>query len=679
MSITNSKMRIFLPLPYSYITPDSNYSQKLLSGLGKPTKRGIKKCFNCGTYNGTRSTACKNKECGAVLKDSEEKSKVNLDAVKLLTGNERQVFSVRVRDMGPDCRGFVQLPLLQSHDEEDTNIFFRCHEENQNENNIFCVHINSALKSQSIASAVEIKSEVLKSLKVTDEIKQRLRLLAMDRDGPLVQRISKSVMAVKCQVSPKHPLGYLHFTFLRGKSKDVYDRYYCSCTEFMTSDGLKDKSYNVKYKCIHYFACIWALSSDSKYCEEFSHFLISRLASSKTIAANVVHNTSISHCHYKSKTAPTKNTTVRNIPSLSRNKEFQRRPMNLKRCKRLMPKVLPIEIKVLNDSRGIEKPVSWTFLDWISYVTESINKTMIFENCGILNTLVFYIPEEFYNCFKKRIPNVYQEIQHQESFNYSIMNILHLKEIFDTPLIKLKISKKFVHHEQKGYVEYNENEESDGYQYSFIFFLNVGQSTVDESDNTNNSFTIEWIPEVTSFTKVGQLKLQFENRLVILIRTAAHDPKKHAQDDVFKTGKMILDIAALEDEAVQIYGVTAIFDLSGIGVWHSRSLTPNVVKKAVFAWQNYHCRPKQLEFVNAPLYVNVVLNIFKSFMSEKLKKRVGVHYGGCESLHQVVDRRILPPEYGGEGESLESLVGYWSERLVTRRSWFIDDEQYKAE
>lgn len=250
---TKDNRQIYPSLPYNDLNSGNNYSHKLLSGLGKPTKRGIKKCLNCGVYNGNRSTMCKNKKCGTVLKDSEEKSKVNLDAVKLLTGTERQVYSVRVRDMGTDCRGFVQLPLLQSHNEEDTNIFsevalcfvnscqnsfdnsiLKCHEEEQNEGNIFCVHINSALKSQSTASSVEFKSEILESLKVTDDIKRRLLLLATEREGPLVQRISKSVMAVKCQVSPKHPLGYLHFTFLRGKGRDVYEKYCCSCTEFMS-------------------------------------------------------------------------------------------------------------------------------------------------------------------------------------------------------------------------------------------------------------------------------------------------------------------------------------------------------------------------------------------------------------------------------------------------------------
>jgi hypothetical protein len=58
-------------------------------------------------------------------------------------------------------------------------------------------------------------------------------------------------------------------------------------------------------------------------------------------------------------------------------------------------------------------------------------------------------------------------------------------------------------------VEY-EDHDNVACQSSFIFFLNVGQSTVDESNNTNNPFLIEWIPEVTNLTKIGQLKLQYK-------------------------------------------------------------------------------------------------------------------------------------------------------------------------
>lgn len=77
--------------------------------------------------------------------------------------------------------------------------------------------------------------------------------------------------------------------------------------------------------------------------------------------------------------------------------------------------------------------------------------------------------------------------------------------------VKLKISKKFVHSDDKGYIEYNENEEyHETYMPSFIFFLNVGESTVDESDNVNNAFIVEWIPSSGTVTKIGELKLHYK-------------------------------------------------------------------------------------------------------------------------------------------------------------------------
>lgn len=229
---------------------DGNGNQKVLQGLGKSTKRGIKKCANCGVYNGSRSTMCKNKLCGIILKDSGEKSKIDLEAVKLLTATEKQIYSVRVKDMGPDSRGFVQLPLLQLSTDNENSLFsevalcfvdscqnlfdnsiLKCHEEDQNDNNLLCIHIKSALKSQSIASPLVFKKDVLCSFNLSNDLKENLFLIASENQHCFVQRVSKSVMAVKCLVSPKHPLGYLHCTFL-SKNGCSYEGYCCSCGRY---------------------------------------------------------------------------------------------------------------------------------------------------------------------------------------------------------------------------------------------------------------------------------------------------------------------------------------------------------------------------------------------------------------------------------------------------------------
>jgi hypothetical protein len=76
-----------------------------------------------------------------------------------------------------------------------------------------------------------------------------------------------------------------------------------------------------------------------------------------------------------------------------------------------------------------------------------------------------------------------------------------------------------------------------------------------------------------------------EGRTVVLIRAAVHDPYKHKQANVFKTGKMLVDLLLENDEILTVHGVLAIFDLKNVTLGHALQLTPPVVKKAVHAWQ----------------------------------------------------------------------------------------------
>lgn len=190
-------------------------------------------------------------------------------------------------------------------------------------------------------------------------------------------------------------------------------------------------------------------------------------------------------------------------------------------------------------------------------------------------------------------------------------------------------------------------------------------------------------PEISELLKLGvfipiiQLK---PGPLVVIIRTGAHDPSKHKQSDVFKTGKMILDLAVREYESATIFGVYAIFDMSNVTYHHAKQLTPSMIKKAVFAWQNYHCRPQKLEFVNAPVYINVVLNIFRTFMSEKMKSRVHIHWvgKGFDELHKLIPVDELPEEFGGTNGQLDDFVIYWERKVLENIEWYKEDEKYKA-
>lgn len=94
--------------------------------------------------------------------------------------------------------------------------------------------------------------------------------------------------------------------------------------------------------------------------------------------------------------------------------------------------------------------------------------------------------------------------------------------------------------------------------------------------------------------------------------------------------------------------------------------------RAVQSWENYPCRTKCLEFVNAPYYINVMLNVFRSFMSAKMRSRVLVTSGTpkCDAE--------LPSDLGGTGESYEELALYWKNKLRENASWYDEDNKFKS-
>lgn len=221
--------------------------KSLFEDLGKATLRGVRKCPKCGTFNGTRGISCKNKLCDVVFKDKEKKKcQKGVEAVKIVTGSTVQVFSVRLRDRGPDYRGFVQLPLVQDFygntaTAVDPSILAsaaRCYVDSCSNKSLTigltetCPHVKSAIECSAEAQPLTLKNSVLNSLQVSSEMKQAIWLLATETTGPLVQRVTKNIMVVKCKPNTKQPLGFLHFAFFetsKHKSRQATHRFQCSC------------------------------------------------------------------------------------------------------------------------------------------------------------------------------------------------------------------------------------------------------------------------------------------------------------------------------------------------------------------------------------------------------------------------------------------------------------------
>ncbi|KAF8778722.1 alpha-tocopherol transfer protein-like [Argiope bruennichi] len=110
---------------------------------------------------------------------------------------------------------------------------------------------------------------------------------------------------------------------------------------------------------------------------------------------------------------------------------------------------------------------------------------------------------------------------------------------------------------------------------------------------------------------------------------------------------------SLREPMTQINGFKAILDVKSNPFRHLRHCTPNNI------WLIYHgsqeCVPgryKEVHIVNTSATFKAAWFIIKSFMSDKLKKRI-IFHNNSKTLINYFPKEILPTQYGGELEKYD--------------------------
>lgn len=318
-----------------------------LSNLGRATLRGIRKCPRCGIYNGTRGLSCKNRACGISLRNSAAACRgagknSAVQVVKVIIdsegrgGKEReggagggesdlvaggvQVFSVCHRGRGSALTqlGFVELvPTDTAIATDGATLLTRinlghcfvpsCRQGQRStgsgepesrsgapkqSSDSLCVHIKQAVECRSCATPLPFKSSILEGLRASVQAREELWSLATESPGPLVQRVSRDTLVVKCHADSQHPLGLLHLTVGAGglakpgakgerRSREQSGAvFHCMCQpggrkSRAGADGGGGGSANpaVPEPCLHFYACVCAFASDEQLASEFAAFI----------------------------------------------------------------------------------------------------------------------------------------------------------------------------------------------------------------------------------------------------------------------------------------------------------------------------------------------------------------------------------------------------------------------
>ncbi|XP_032085415.1 uncharacterized protein C2orf42 homolog [Thamnophis elegans] len=528
-----------------------------LSDLGKATLRGIRKCPRCGTYNGTRGLSCKNKTCGTVFRYGSRKP-AGVDAVKIITGSDLQVYSVRQRDRGPEYRCFVELGISETTVQTvDGTILTqlssgRCYlpaclkaaAQGVGENQ--CQHLKLAMGCQAEATPLTLKSSVLNAMQSSAQTKQALWELATQPTGPLVQRVTKNVLVVKGKAGPKHSLGYLHIT-VAPRSAHTHlagPRFFCPCQSSRASKA-SPPAQEGSQKCLHFFACLCAFASDEALAQEFGDFL-----SDEPDAAGLKSPARAPPACQPDSPLPSGD------PAASKAKRKKKDDgLGLQASSPLLsPEVASSSLQKnglkrapvtsLKRQTGIqgleESQVALSFLEWLASVTERLHQAMHYQFDGKPEPLVFHIPQAFFEALQQRIglgsvkmrlPNSTTAFVRKDAlplgtfskYTWHITNILQVKQIFDTVEMPLEITRSFIQNRDGTYepfkcpkVEVESIAETYGRlekqpvlrPLELKTFLKVGNTSPDQKEPT--PFIIEWIPDILPQSKIGELRIKFE-------------------------------------------------------------------------------------------------------------------------------------------------------------------------
>lgn len=181
---------------------------------------------------------------------------------------------------------------------------------------------------------------------------------------------------------------------------------------------------------------------------------------------------------------------------------------------------------------------------------------------------------------------------------------------------------------------------------------------------------------------------------IIMMRFSA-DPSTYTMEEMMRVQSFIQAIMMYEDDHMMVAGQVGFIDLKGASVGHFTQFTPSLMKKfAVMTQDGSPVRMKGFNYINVPSFFESVFGFFKSFLNEKMKKRVSdeivfykeirfylyllqlIIHSDVESLYKEIPKEMLPVEYGGNNGTIDDLVKYWQNKIVEYRDYLLEEAQF---
>ncbi|PSN57107.1 hypothetical protein C0J52_01295 [Blattella germanica] len=194
---------------------------------------------------------------------------------------------------------------------------------------------------------------------------------------------------------------------------------------------------------------------------------------------------------------------------------------------------------------------------------------------------------------------------------------------------------------------------------------------------SNRDPSLPWFKQITDLAYCLPMpRLTEDCQRIVLIGNLDPDATNYNLFDIFKLVFMVGDVRFSEDCCIADTYIT------GSVIASQRALRRNNQDRHEPVPERHSimsARIKGIHYVNVPPYADVLINFTRSVMKPKIAARIHVHSKGLESLHEKVDKKILPQEFGGDAGPITDLWDAWKEKLVSYRNWFVEQEKLKAD
>ncbi|XP_075210944.1 retinol-binding protein pinta-like [Lycorma delicatula] len=186
-----------------------------------------------------------------------------------------------------------------------------------------------------------------------------------------------------------------------------------------------------------------------------------------------------------------------------------------------------------------------------------------------------------------------------------------------------------------------------------------------------------------------ELQLSYENMIVTFLPGTKPDGSKVVifkplsserdsldLESLFKRCVMVLDLC-LRD-GIDFTSLHIIIDTANVRFSHLAAFNAPVIRALTYCMKAFPVRVTRINVVNVSSNIERMVAFFRPFISAKIMSRVVIHKQPSV-LYQVIDSKMLPKDYGGDGPCLTELNKMWAEKVMAEKEYFDIFDSWKTD